>query len=478
MGSLNIDPKFAKLRRALPFILIVIAGGIIFATFSRNNRSAKEESQNTEHALPDTLRVATLYSPSSYFIYRDEPMGYDYSLVKQFADDRGMTLDLIVASNLHSMIAMLDSGKVDLAAYEIPVTAEYRYKVIPCGPETMTHQVLVQPIKKGEPLITDVTQLVGKEIFVESHSKYLHRLENLNNELGGGLKIHQVERDTIITEDLIEMVATGEIPLTVVDSDIARVNRKYYPSLDISLAVSFPQRARWGVSPKMQWLADSVDAYFAEETPRKRQADLMKHYFEISKGDEHHHASFGSSISKGYISPYDAFFRHYAKEIGWDWRILAAQAYKESNFDTTRVSWAGARGIMQIMPHTARAYGLPASKMTNPEASIAAASRIIADLDRMLTKRVPNPQERRKFVIAAYNSGIGHIFDAIALAAKYGKNPQIWDGNVESALLMKAKPEYYRDPVCRSGYFRGRETVAYVREVLSLYNQAKKSVQS
>ena len=131
---------------------------------------------------------------------------------------------------------------------------------------------------------------------------------------------------------------------------------------------------------------------------------------------------------------------------------------------------------MQIMPSTARAYGLPASKMTNPEASIAAAARIMADLDRMLAKKVTDPEERRKFVIGAYNSGIGHVYDAIALAQKYGKNPQVWDGNVESALLMKAKPEYYQDPVCRSGYFRGRETVAYVREVTALYEKARKSV--
>ena len=472
MVSLNTD-SVRRLRRALPFVLIVVAGGIILATFSRNRRS-ETAALTQEHRLPDTLRVATLYSPSSYFLYRDEPMGYDYSLVKQFAEDRGMVLDLTVAPSLHAMVEMLDSGRVDLAAYEVPVTAEYRSKVVPCGPETMSHQVLVQPLKNGRPEITDVTQLVGKDVFVEAHSKYLHRLENLDNELGGGVRIHSVDRDTLITEDLIEMVSDGEIPLTVVDSDIARINRKYYPRLDTSLAVSFPQRARWGVAPGMEWLGDSVNAYFAEETPHKRQAELLKRYFEMSK--EAPGVRLDLDLSRGRMSPYDEYFRKYAEKIGWDWRILAAQAYKESNFDTTRVSWAGARGLMQIMPRTARAYGLPADKMTNPEASVAAASRIMADLDRMLARRVADPAERRKFVIAAYSSGIGHVYDAIALAKKYGKDPQLWEGNVESALLMKAKPEYYQDPVCRSGYFRGRETVAYVRGVLSLYEKARHSI--
>lgn len=472
MASLNIDPR---LRKALPFVLIVIIGAVCLATFQRNRRQEQTILEETEtRHLPDTLRVATLYSPSSYFLYRDEPMGYDYSLVSQFARDKGMELELTVAPSLRAMIEMLDSGLVDLAAYEVPVTAEYRSQVVPCGPETLTHQVLVQPLKNGKPEITDVTQLVGREICVEAHSKYLHRLENLDNELGGGLKITSVDRDTLITEDLIEMVAGGEIPLTVVDSDIAAMNRKYYPGLDTSLAVSFPQKARWAVAPAMSWLGDSIDAYFAEETPRKRRAQLLKHYFEMSKDGPS--PSIRLDLSKGRISPYDDIFRRYAAEIGWDWRILASQAYKESNFDTTRVSWAGARGLMQIMPRTASAYGLPANKITNPEASIAAASRIMADLDRILAKKVSDPVERRKFVIGAYNSGIGHVLDAIALAAKYGKNPQLWEGNVESALLMKAKPEYYTDPVVRSGYFRGRETVAYVREVLALYEKARKSV--
>ncbi len=470
MAFSSTDNRLVKLRRAFPAILIAVAGILALAIF-KCERSAEASEKAPDTSLPDTLRVATLYSPSSYFLYRDEPMGYDYSLVTQFAKDKGMELELTIAPSLHAMIEMLDSGLVDIAAYEVPVTAEYRSKVVPCGPETLTHQVLVQPLVNGRPRITDVTQLVGEEVYVEAHSKYLHRLENLDNELGGGVKIRSVDRDTLITEDLIAMVASGEIPLAVVDSDIARVNRKYYPRLDASLALSFPQKARWGVAPAKSWLGDSINAYFAEETPRKRQAELLRHYFEMSKDESGGRLSL--DLSNGRFSPYDDFFRKYAGQIGWDWRILAAQAYKESNFDTTRVSWAGARGLMQIMPRTAKAYGLPANKMTNPEASIAAASRIMADLDRMLAKRVPDAAERRKFVIGAYNSGIGHIFDAIALAEKYGKNPRIWDGNVDRALLMKAKPEYYQDPVCHSGYFRGRETVAYVRDVLALYETAR-----
>lgn len=443
----------------------------------RKGGDAVADAADENHPLPDTLRVATLYSPTSYFLYREQEMGYDYSLVTQWAQEKGMVVDLTVAPSMARMIEMLDSGMVDLAAYEIPVTAEYKQQVVACGPEYVTTQVLVQPLKDGKPEITDETQLIGRDVYVEAGSKYDYRLRNLDSELGGGINIHEVDRDTLITEDLVGMVSDGTIPLTVVDSDIARINKTYYRDLDVSLPLSFPQKASWGVAPGNEWLADSVNAWFLQEAPKRRQAELLKRYFELGKnGDADLSASISLDLSRGVISPYDAIFKSASKKIGWDWRILAAVGYAESGFNNHLVSWAGARGLMQIMPRSAVAYGLPLDKIEDPQANIEAAARILADLDRSLSKKVPDPGERLKFVIASYNSGIGHVYDAIALATKYGRNPQIWDGNVEQALLMKANPEYYSDPVCRNGYFGGRHTVAYVRKVSGLYDRFKKKI--
>lgn len=424
------------------------------------------------HRLPDTLRVATLYSPTSYFLYRDQEMGYDYSLVSQFAREKGMELKLTVAPSMQEMIELLDSGKVDLIAYEIPVTAEYQERVAACGPVNITTQVLVQPLKNGKPEITDETQLIGRDVYVETDSKYLARLRNLDDELGGGIRIHEVDRDTLITEDLIGMVSDGDIPLTVVDSDIARINKTYFRDLDVSLPLSFPQKAQWAVALGREWLADSVNAWFEGENPKRRQAELLKKYFELSKVDNGEPSEvFTLDLSKGKISPYDSFFKATGKKIGCDWRLLAAIGYAESGYKTNAVSWAGARGLMQIMPRSAVAYGLPIERIEEPEANIQAAGRIFADLDRSLAKKVPDKNERLKFIIASYNSGLGHVFDAIALASKYGRNPQVWDGNVEQCLLMKSNPEYYSDPVVHNGYFSGRHTVSYVKKVMSLYSK-------
>jgi len=429
------------------------------------------QADTVSSRLPDTLRVVTLYSPTSYFIYRGQPMGYDYDMVERLAADKGMALKLQVAPSLNAAIAMVDSGKADLIACDVPVTAEYKGRVIPAGPENVTTQVLVQP-SAPDSLITDVTGLVGRTVYVEEGSKYQARLENLNDELGGGIDIRPVDRDTLITEDLIGMVDRRELPLTIVDSDIAAMNKGYYPGLDISLPVSFGQRSAWGVAPDKGWLADSINAWAAETRPRQEQAILLKRYFEQSKSEYDPSADFAG----GRISPYDHLFRKYAAEIGWDWRLLAAQSHTESRFRPQAKSWAGARGLMQIMPATARDYGVSARQLDDPETSIRTAVRYLGDLDKWLADRITDRSERQKFILASYNAGVAHIYDAIALAGKYRMNPVKWSGNVEKAILMKMNPRYYRDPVVKYGYSRGRETYDYVRRIYAFYDKAKAKV--
>lgn len=458
----------APLSRLLCILLLCLAG-------CGKERGTISLPRLVEGIYPDTLKVATLYSPTSYFLYRETPMGYDYGLAKRFAQDKDMELELIVANNLASMIELLDSGKVDIVAYKVPVTGEYRTRVIHCGPESETHQVLVQPRRANTPVIDDVTQLVGKDVYVESESKYYYRMVNLNDELGGGINLHSINRDTLINEDLIEMVSNGTIPLTVVDNDMARVNSTYYPNLDVSLALSFPQRSTWAVSNQHKWLGDSIDEWLKGENPQAAQAQLLRRYFELSKARAQS-PGHKINLSSGRISPFDALFRKYANSISYDWRLLASQAFVESQFDTAQVSWAGARGLMQIMPSTAEAYGSNAHDIMIPENGIKTATLILADLDRNLAKSVPDRQERWKFVLAAYNAGLAHVFDAIALARKYGYKSDVWEDNVAQCMLMKSNPEYYNDPVCKFGYARGKQTVAYVDEVMSFYTRCKQYI--
>ena len=438
--------------------------------------TASEKNNQIEHKdsflLPDTLRIGTIYSPTSYFMYRGETLGFDYRLIKSFCDEKNIVMDIVVAPGLETLVELLDSGHIDIAAYEIPITAEYKRKVHSCGPVSMNSQVLVQP--KSDDIIRDVTELVGKDIYVERNSKYQFRLENLNEELGGGIRIHTVNRDTLITEDLIQMVSDGSIPLTVVDSDIARINKTYFKNLDITLPISFAQRSAWGVSTDKSWIGDSIDAWLKLDEPRQKYSWLLKRYFELAKNEN---ISSSLNFKNGKISIYDDLFKKYAKTIDWDWRLIASQGYVESRFDTTVVSWVGARGIMQVMPSTARALGLNPEEIVKPEPNIRTAVEIIRILEKSFQNRISNDVERKKFVVAAYNSGAAHIYDAIAIAKKIGKNPAIWENNVEDALLLKANPDFYNDTsICKYGYFRGRQTCTYVKQVFEIFDKCKNNI--
>lgn len=169
------------------------------------------------------------------------------------------------------------------------------------------------------------------------------------------------------------------------------------------------------------------------------------------------------------ISAYDSLFRAYADTIGWDWKMLAAVAYVESKFDTSAVSAVGAQGLMQMMPQTARAMGIPEGMERDPEESVRAAVEYFKYLTRLF-RRVPEG-ERIHFVLASYNAGYGHILDAMRLAEKYGKNRNVWNGNVETFLRLKNDSIYYTDSVCRNGKFTGNETTLFVRKVQHKYSE-------
>ena len=170
----------------------------------------------------------------------------------------------------------------------------------------------------------------------------------------------------------------------------------------------------------------------------------------------------------GVISHYDGFFQRYASTLRWDWRLLAAQCYQESTFDPKARSWAGACGLMQIMPGTADHLGLSRANIYDPEQNIAAAVRYLAELERNFSD-IREHSERTKFVLAAYNGGHFHIRDAMALARKNGRNANSWR-EVESFVLGLSQPQYYNDPVVKNGYMRGSETVDYVRKIHERWN--------
>lgn len=428
--------------------------------------------------LPDTLRVGMLNSPTTYFDYRGTPMGYDYELMQSFTKFYGLQFSVKVGANISEMTRWLDEGEIDILASPVPATSEFKDRVLLCGPTLESCQVLVQKAE-SDSLVKDVTDLVGKEVTVQCDSKYYYRMQNLNDELGGGITIIPLDRDTVSDDDLLGMVWKGEIPLTVVDSDVAEAALSYYPGIDISVKVSLDQYSQWAVSLKSEGLAKVLNRWFADEA--QDVSEIFKKYYLLSKEDYFDSIKGMEDLSRmsfanGRISPFDNIFKEAGNKYGFDWRLLAAVAYVESHFKADTRSWAGALGLMQVMPRTARSMGYSPDEMSNPVKNVDVAARTLSDLDKMLQKRIPDRAQRLNFILASYNSGPGHILDAIALAGKYGMDPRVWDGNVEKAAAMKSKPAYYQDPVVKNGYFRGQETVNFVRKVRSAYNIFKSNL--
>jgi membrane-bound lytic murein transglycosylase F len=416
------------------------------------------------------LTAVTLNSSISYFIYKSQKMGYEYDLIEDFAASRGLKLNIKVAENMSRLEEMLQSGEADIVAYPVQLDNSMKQRVLFCGPEQQNHLVVVQRANREDTIVNEVTGLIGKEIWIKSNTRYQDRLKSLNTESGGGILIRNIARDTVTTEDLIDMVSSGKIHYTVSENNLARLNKTYYDNIDINLRISFPQRTSWVVRKECPQLASAVNEWASNISEKSTVRAAVKRYFEQSKIENQNVEI--PAVKKGDLSPYDDLFKKYAAQTGWEWQMLASIACQESKFKNHLESWAGARGLMGIMPRTARNFGFPTDSLDNPEVSIRASVKILQYLEKIFSD-IEDHEEKEKFVLAAYNAGNGHIVDARKLASKYGANPNIWDGNVAEYVKLKSEPEYYNDKVCRSGYLRGTETFMYVTEVTERYKRYK-----
>lgn len=223
----------------------------------------------------------------------------------------------------------------------------------------------------------------------------------------------------------------------------------------------------WAVNKESTELADSIKSWYKPEMLKEienQQKTLL-----ANGGVTRRVYSPMLNRQKGVISRWDALFIKYSPVCRLDWRLMAAQCYQESCFDPKARSWAGACGLMQIMPSTAAHLGLPANDLFSPEPNIAAAAKYMRELLGAFND-IPKQGDRICFALAAYNGGAMHIRDAMALAKKYGRNPQRWN-DVREFVLKLSDAAYYTDPVVKHGYMRGSETANYVSRIMQRWNE-------
>lgn len=415
----------------------------------------------------------------SYFIYRGQPMGYEYELLQRFSRFIKVDLKITVISGVEEAIDRLNKGEGDVIAFPLTITRERKKYIAFTQAHFSTRQVLVQrrpggwkenPVAAERNLIRDPTELIGKEIHVMQGSAFKERLENLSNEIGGEIIIKEDSSDAE-TESLIRQVANGQIDYTVTDQTLAMVNATYYPNIDISTEVSLPQQIAWALRSNAPDLMSEANRWVAQNKKDGTLRIIYDKYFNSPRTSRIRMNSDFSSLSGGKLSVYDEQIKENANIIGWDWRLLAAIVCQESNFNPKAESWAGAIGLMQLMPETGKQFDV--DNLYNPQQNIKAGVLFLKHLDELWARTIEDQSERLKFVLASYNVGLSHVVDARNLTRKYGGDPVKWDDQVEYYLLQKSKSQFYRDPVVAAGYCRCEGPVNYVREVLSRYEEYK-----
>jgi membrane-bound lytic murein transglycosylase F len=441
-------------------ILITILLALIVSSCTERKLQKDVHFDLKEIRKKGKLTVLFENSTLSYFEYRGKKMGFEYEILDSFSKKIGLPLEAKVLSDSKYFNAYLNDGEGDLIAANLAVSLSQKENISYSNPYYFTHQVLIQ--RNSNDAIQEPLDLSGKTIHVRGNSAFSRRLHCLQEEIGENIHVKSLKSNPI-AEDLIEMVANNQIDFTVAHENLARISKELHPNLNIKTPLSFKQKIAFGIRHSSPELKQILNTFLDKYCESEHYQELKKRYFDYLQEASYEIVL----IKKGQISPYDNIFKRVAKGFGWDWRFLAAVAFKESRFNPNARGFGGAYGLMQFMPNTGPKYGVvPGS---SPEVQISGGMKLIDKLFK-LWSNIPDTDQRMKFTLASYNAGKAHIDDAQRLASEYGLNPKIWDGNVAVMVQKLSQPEFYRSPVVKSGAYRGH-AFSYVSSVFAKYKE-------
>ena len=409
-----------------------------------------------------TLRMLTTNNATNYFLLRGKLLGFEYELIKHFADAENLQLEVVVAPAYNDLIPWLLEGRGDLIAAFMTIGKEREESGIQFSrPSHYAEEMVVA--RSDEKKLKTPQDLAGRTVVVRPGSSYRTSLEKLKAE-GIDLKIGDAP-ETMETEEIIEMVARGEYDLTVADTQILAIEESYRDDIKGVFPVSPKTAQGWAARAGDKKLLAAIDAFIKKEYRGVFYNITYKKYFKSPRNVQRAIEEYATVMKDGKISPYDDLIKKYAEKYGFIWKLLAAQMYQESRFNPRAKSWAGAEGLMQVMPKTGKEFGF--TGLDDPEIGIHAGVKYM-DWVRNRFDEKPDLLNRIWFTLAAYNAGIGHLNDARRLAGQEGWNPLAWFENVEKAMLLLAQPKYSKQ--ARHGYVRGSEPVKYVRSISDRYH--------
>ena len=345
------------------FLLLFLFSCVLF---SCHNREKEKTTVNEVKFINDLkrikesgkLRAVVDYNSTNYFVYRGRPMGFKYELLQTLCSDLGVDLEIVVSNDLQETFDGLTNKRFDLIAKNLTVTKQREKSVDFTVPLEQTRQVLVQRKKENKNdtvYVKSTLELAEKKVHVQKNTSYYRRLVHLSEEIGQHIEI--VEDTVFGVEQLVERVAEGKIDYTVCDENVARLNRTYYPNLDITVKVSFQQNLAWAVrSGSDEWL-NYLNEWILSFKKTNKYKQLYHRYFESPRIAARMDSDF-HSIKGGQISKFDKIVKDISLKNNWDWRLISSIIYHESRFNPNAGSWAGAYGLMQVMPATAERLGI------------------------------------------------------------------------------------------------------------------------
>jgi membrane-bound lytic murein transglycosylase F len=409
------------------------------------------------------LRVLTRNNASCYFIYRGHQLGYEVELTRALARELGVRLEVVAPPSRKDLVPWLESGRGDLVAAGVPAWSLLERRTRLSQPYRHVLPALVTRPSRPAPL--RFADLAGMTISLPSGSPYEARLLEAAREENVTLTLQRLPGSREERE-ILEEVGSGRLEATVADRRVALQENAIRGNLHIGLALGDPLPLRWAVRPNAPRLHAALNAFLEQQEGSLFLAVLEQKYF-------HTRTPLGQAAgAEEGISPWDHLFLAEGRRHEFDWRFLAALAYQESRFDPERISWAGAVGIMQLLPATAHA--LAVTDLHDPHENVAAGTaylRWLVDLLQPRDARVP-PRNPYLLALVAYNAGLGHVVDARLLAERLGGHRDDWD-DVSHALTLLEQPAYYRST--RSGFVRGREAVAFAEEVWRRFQEYRQA---
>jgi membrane-bound lytic murein transglycosylase F len=406
------------------------------------------------------LRVLLPNNAASYFLHRGELQGFEYELAKAFADAHRLRLEVIVPKSHDQKIDWLLQGQADLAAGFLEPSDNIRARGVAFS--RPYHYAPRHLVVDADSSVTSIEDLNGMSVHVRRSSTYWDDLQALLDD-GADLRIIEAPEDAE-TEELIAKVAAGEIEATVADGHLLDIELARGLGVKSGLLLSEERPHAVAVRATNPQLLTELDAFIKKEYRGLVYNILYKKYFTNSRNVRDLAAGRPGAEQGQGLSPYDEAIRRYAEQYGFDWRLITAQMYQESRFDPDAKSFAGAKGLMQVMPRTARFMGF--KELKQPEDNIHAGVKYLDWVRNRFEETLPFA-DRMWFSLAAYNAGHGHVADARRLALQKGWNGDVWFDNTEKAMLLLSKKKYASK--ARYGYVRGIEPVSYVRNIRTRY---------